>query len=284
MPRLCKACEVEDFETGRVADAIRSIFPHEISRFGPGFPAVAAYRKHWEVAMAALTLDLAGLVQQGGTVLGVGAGNEPTLFWLTRWMHVHATDLYVGTGDWVDSANLSMLVDPGQHWPGTWEPRRLVVQHMDARALRYEDDTFDAIFSSSSLEHFGSDSEIARSLDEMHRVLKPAGVCSLSTEYRIAGDTPGLPGVRMFSFDEIRELIVGRRSWHLIDPFEPQVSQATRAAELPFNEAARDVRAHVQEHGQIVFHALRFSRYPHVLLREGTLLWTSAHVALRKDP
>jgi SAM-dependent methyltransferase len=245
---------------------------------------MAAYRKHWEVAMAALTFAAAGLLERGGTALGVGAGTEPTLFWLTQWMNVHATDLYLRPEDWIESANPSMLVDPGRHWTGQWEPRRLVVQHMDARELRYEDDTFDAVFSSSSLEHFGSDADIATSLDEMHRVLKPSGVCSLSTEYRLTGSGPGLPGIRMFDSEEVRQLILEGRGWKAITPFSPDMSPATRATEVPFEEAAADVRAHVQERGELVLHALRFTRYPHIVLREGELSWTSVHIGLRKEP
>jgi SAM-dependent methyltransferase len=279
---LCKVCEIEDFGPGPVADAIREIFPHEIERFGPAFPANAAYRKPWEVAMAALALRAGGVLQPGRTALGIGAGNEPTLFWLTRWMRVHATDLYLDAEDWAESANASMLVDPGHHWPGEWEPQRLVVQHMDARELRYEDESFDAVFSSSSLEHFGSDAEIGQSLDEMFRVLKPGGVCSLSTEYRIAGAASGLPGVRMFDAPELQRLILDAAPWELMDELDLSVSPATRAAEQTFELAASDVRAHVERYGEIVFHELRFSRYPHIILRQDDLAWTSVHIALRK--
>ena len=61
-----------------------------------------------------------------------GAGNEPTLFWLTNHVRrVFATDLYLadglgGVGEHAHAASI-----PG-HWPSPWEPRRLVVQHMDA--------------------------------------------------------------------------------------------------------------------------------------------------------
>lgn len=279
---LCKVCELEDFQSGRLSEEIRRIFAHEVDRFGSAFPATAAYRKHWEVAMAVQSFREGGILARGGSALGVGAGNEPTVFWLTQWMDVHATDLYLDPEGWTESANASMLVEPARHWPGPWNQRRLVVQHMDARDLRYEDDVFDAVFSSSSLEHFGSDEEIARALDEMHRVLKPGGICSLSTEYRIAGPGPGLPGIRLFDEEEIRRLLLGGRAWEPLSPFDASVSEETLATTQPFEDAAADVRQHVADHGEVVFHALQFSRYPHLVLREGERTWTSVHLALRK--
>src|SRR5204862_4394011 len=107
-------------------------------------------------------------------------------------------DLYLEPGDWEQTAATSMLIDPGRHAVIPWNPRRLVVQHMDARELRYEDESFDGIFSSSSIEHFGDHADVERAVSEMFRVLKPGGVLSLSTEFRLAGDGPGLPNVLLF--------------------------------------------------------------------------------------
>ena len=45
-----------------------------------------------------------------------------------------------------------------------------------AGRLRYPDDTFDGIFSSGSIEHFGDLQDVANAAYEMGRVLKPGGV------------------------------------------------------------------------------------------------------------
>ena len=92
-----------------------------------------------------------------------------------------------------------MLTDPDLHWPFEWNPRRLVVQHMDALDLRYEDESFDGVFSGSSIEHFGGHAEAERSMDEMFRVLRPGGICAIATEFRLAGPSPGLPGCLLFA-------------------------------------------------------------------------------------
>jgi SAM-dependent methyltransferase len=181
-----KACELADFRDPELRGWIREIFAHEITRFGPSFPDGVEYRKHWEIAMTALALSRAGALNDRAEILGVGAGNEPTLFWLTRHVHrVYATDLYLDPAEWESSADVSMLSHPESHWPFSWCPRRLVVQHMDARDLHYESCTFDAIFSSSSLEHFGDRSDVSRAVREMHRVLRPGGLLCLSTELRL---------------------------------------------------------------------------------------------------
>src|SRR5205807_7520612 len=97
----------------------------------------------WEIAMAVRTLRDLGALTPDAEVLGVGAGNEPTIFWLTRYVRrVFAIDLYVGSKHWKESANASMLTDPGRGCPFDWHPRRLVVQHMNALDLKYENESF----------------------------------------------------------------------------------------------------------------------------------------------
>jgi SAM-dependent methyltransferase len=53
---------------------------------------------------------------------------------------------------------------------------------MDARALDFPDDSFDAVVSFSSIEHFGDADDIARAASEIGRVLRPGGYAFLVTE------------------------------------------------------------------------------------------------------
>src|SRR5687767_8234170 len=122
-----KLCNVDDFEHPELRSLIRDIFRHDVDRFGPDFPRGREYRKYWEVAMAVRALADFGALHERAEILGVAAGNEPTLFWLTNEAaRIFATDLYLDPGPWAESAEASMLIEPGQHWPGTWNPRRLV--------------------------------------------------------------------------------------------------------------------------------------------------------------
>jgi SAM-dependent methyltransferase len=45
----------------------------------------------------------------------------------------------------------------------------------DVRNLPFEDDTFDAVVSNSTLDHFQDEAEIVAALRELHRVLRPRG-------------------------------------------------------------------------------------------------------------
>lgn len=278
-----RACNLADFSQPELARVIREVFPHEIRRFGAGFPSGREYRKHWEVAMAVRALRAAGAVHDRAEALGVAAGDEPTLFWLSRWVRrVFATDRYLDAGVWAEFADPTMLTDPGAHWPGTWDPRRLVVQHMDALDLRYADGSFDAVFSSSSIEHFGGLTEVRRAMAEMHRVLRPGGVLSLSTELRLEGPPPGLPGTLLLDEREILEHVIEPLGWEPVGPLRLDVDEMTRRSAVPLDEHLGDIRAHFAREGRWVLHRLRFSRYPQVALRAGEHLWTSVHLALRK--
>lgn len=309
---LNKACNVEDFGDPELVGVIREVFPHDVARFGPDFPRGREYRKHWEVAMAVRALRAAGVLRRDAEVLGVGAGNEPTVFFLTNHVRrVFAGDLYLSPG-WEGSARSRMMTDPGRYWPGRWDPRRLVVQHMDALDLQHPDESFDAIFSSSSLEHFGDLAAVRRSLREMWRVLRTGGLLTLSTEHRVIGPSPGLPGTLMFDGGELAELIHAG-GWKALDRLDLSVTPATYRCLVPLAEAAEDLRRHVASNGgDLLFHGLHWSRYPHILLEyemSGTpgvgadrsirsklrllrrhlavapttrLVWTSVHLALRK--
>jgi SAM-dependent methyltransferase len=262
---------------------MRAVFAHEVDRFGQSFPRGREYRKYWEVCMAVRALDRLGALRGDAEVLGVGAGNEPTIFWLTNFVRrVFATDLYLTQGSWKESANESMLFDAGRHWPGPWHGRRLVVQHMNALDLQYEDKCFDGVFTSSSIEHFGSIAEVRAAATEMHRVLKPGGILSLSTEFRIEGPAPGLKGILMFDTEQICEEIVGDLGWDVVRPFDDSVSSATLASEQLYSQATKDLSSHVKKHKGIKFQNLVWSHYPHLVLREKRLLWTSVHIVLQR--
>jgi SAM-dependent methyltransferase len=270
-----KLCELEDFRDEELRTLIRRIFSFEIDALGPDFPTGFEYRKYWEVAMAVRTLRDFGALHERAEVFGVGAGTELTLFWLTNVVRrVFATDLYLEPGSsWGRTARTAMLSEPERFAPVRWNPRRLVVQHMNALDLRYEDESFDGVFSSSSIEHFGTHEDVRRCLEEIVRVLRPGGVATLSTEYRLEGPSPGLKDTLMFDTEELL-LALDDLPWSLVSPLETNLSAATAATAVSFSEAAEDV---VQERR-------RWRTYPHLVLRDGELVWVSVHVGLRKDP
>jgi SAM-dependent methyltransferase len=272
----CKVCDLPDFQDPELRELIRDVYRSDLEHFGPDFPTGSEFRKHWEVSMTLRAFGHLGVLREEAQVLGVGAGHEATLYWLTQKVgRVVATDLYEASDLWsgTGDAGSNMLTDPGRYWDGPWNPERLEVRHMNGLDLRFEDESFDAIFSSSSIEHFGGWRDVRRSIEEMFRVLRPGGIAALSTEFRIEGKTMGIPGALMFNEAEIRALLVDGLWWDPATPFDTTISDETIASAVPFEEAIADGRKQVRY----------WSRYPHVALRDGELAWTSMHMVLVKS-
>jgi SAM-dependent methyltransferase len=266
---LCRVINLEDFQKPVVRDTIREIFTRDVSHVAD-FPDGRENRKQWEIAMAVLALGEGGALRPDAEVLGIGAGTEGTLFWLTNHVgRVWATDLYAAPGAWTATAVPTMLTDPGTAWPGPWNPRRLVVQHMDACNLAYEDETFDAIFSSGSIEHFGSIERVETAMDEAFRTLKPGGTASFSTEFLIEGDPLMYEDETvMFTPELIERVVLGNRAWALVTPIDYAISDATLRTEIDIDD----------------YTTRSEPTYPHCVLRIGPNLLTSVHIALRKAP
>jgi SAM-dependent methyltransferase len=297
----CKLCELEDFEDPELVEVIRDVFSE--AREDPAFPRSREHRKHWEIAMTARGLRDLGALGDRSEILGVGAGREATIFWLTRHAkRVFATDLYLAADSWsLSDSNVEMLIDPGQATDMQWDPERLVVQHMDALDLRYEDECFDGLFSSSSIEHFGSFEDIRRSVQEMYRVLKPGGVACISTEFRLDGASPGLPGTAMFDERELREVVIEGIGWELASPLDLSISESTLTTEIDWRSLYEDfdapppppptLRQHIRARLPGPLHwtppkppepRQLPTRFPHLVLRLEHRAWTSVHLALVK--
>jgi SAM-dependent methyltransferase len=268
---LCKLCELEDFSDADLRALIRSAYANEAARFGEAFPTGREYRKFWEVAMSLNAFRELGVLGADSEFLGVGAGSEATVFWLTNHARrVFATDLYLENGQWAEQAPRTMLSDPSPYAPCPWNPRRLVVQEMNALELRYDDGSFDGVFSASAIEHFGDLEAVRRGLAEIRRVLKPGGVASLSTEYRIRGHVSELPTILLFDERQLRSLLADD-GWELAEPLDLHLSDATLAGTVNWDSVMADIQAG------------RDWTFPHIVLEHSLgVTWTSVHVALRR--
>lgn len=235
------------------------------------------HRKTWECLMAYRTImDHSAVVDAGMTlhesaeVLGVGAGKEPTIFWLTRHARVFATDLYA-FNYW--EAAQQMLIDPAAFAPAKPAPnlRNLVVQHMDMTELRYPDESFDAVFSSSSVEHVGGLEDVARAMREIGRVLKPGGVAALSTEFKLDGpDGHGWPGVLVFDEAALYEHVIEPSGLEPVDDLDLDIDGETLATAIELTDYMARVRRGED------------APLPHVVLQHQGYTLTSVHLALRK--
>jgi SAM-dependent methyltransferase len=272
----CKLCEHSDFTDPELRELIRDVYASDREHFGePDFPAGREYRKYWEVAMTLRAFRTFGALREDASVLGVGAGHEATIYWLTEKVgRVVATDLYRTEDAWSErDSGSEMLTDPGRFWDGAWNPERLEVRHMSALELEFEDESFDAIFSSSSIEHFGAFADVRRSVEEMFRVLRPGGVVALATEFRLEGPGLGLPGLLRFDEPELRSLLLDGLWWDPATPFDMSISDETMSSPVLMSDAIADIESGLWG----------WSQYPHIVLRDGEYLWTSVHVALIKS-
>ncbi len=293
----CKLCELEDFSSPDLRDTIRDVsvagdLPDE-------YPRGAEHRKQWEIAMTVRALGELGALGDDAEILGVGAGREATIFWLTRHVRrVFATDLYGSQDAWSGKdSGAGMLLNPSAPPGFDWNPRRLVVQHMDALDMHYEDSSFDGIFSSGSIEHFGELEDIRRSVVEMHRVLKPGGVAALATEFRLEGGDR-MPGTLFFDEPQLRSVLLDGLDWEPASPLDLSISESTRRNEIDFGALiasmpkppAPSLRTRL---GSLIAGgglatppgapaAEPETPYPHIVLRYGEHLWTSVHLALIK--
>ncbi|HEY3191609.1 MAG TPA: class I SAM-dependent methyltransferase, partial [Solirubrobacterales bacterium] len=154
-----------------------------------------------------------------------------------------------------------------------WNPQRLEVRHMSGLDLAFEDESFDAIFSSSSIEHFGDFGDVRRSVEEMFRVLRPGGVAALATEFRLEGPGIGLPGLLRFDEPELRSLLLDGLWWDPGTPLDLSIDEETLGHPVLMRDAMADLEVGTRG----------WSQYPHVVLRDGDYLWTSVHVALIKS-
>ncbi len=283
-----KLCELEDFADPRIVERIGEILPERD-------PLTHIERKAWEFAVLTLVLEDLGRLGPETTALAVGAGNERILFWLAnRLGGVVATDIY-GEGDFEHhEADVSMLVDPAAHSPYAYDAARLNVRWMDARALDFEDASFDVVFSLSSFEHFGSPREKAQAARELGRVLRPGGVAVVITEcfvrrhplnaapvdfaIRLATGgrkrrvaTPRRRGYldEVFTPSELQRLIVQPSGLELMQPLDLTLSPDT------WTNLARQVADHVAEPRTGSF-------YPHILVQVDRSVFTSVCLPLVK--
>lgn len=275
---LNKVCELEDFAGTDLSAVVTKYLPKPFVDKAD-WPVGMEDRKFWEIAMALLAVERHVLPSQRHKALGVGAGTEATSFILTKMFEqVFATDLYGGRA-WNSDAPVLMLARPEEYSGSiTFNPRRLVVQHMDGTSLRYEDESFDFIYSSSSIEHFGAPTQISAAAQEMSRVLKCGGILSISTELRIAGEMKRLnANTLLLDRDAIEELIVKPSGCKRLDGPSFEVSTATRRGRTTFETAVKEVSGCANRLQKV------WSNYPHVVMSDQGVDWTSVHICLKKD-
>lgn len=239
-------------------------------------------RKNWESVMATFLFEEAGVLD-GADVLSVGAGHEAVLFWIAeRAARTVAVDVY-GQGEFAGSdAPAGMLSDPGGYSPFGRPLPGLEVRSMDARSMpELADASFDAVYSLSSIEHFGSPADIRAAAAEIGRVLRPGGYAYLATELvlepapswlrRARDGVNRLSGGRrlrreLFTEPELISELVEPSGLTLLQPLDTAISEESFA-----NKAVK--RGRGLRYPQGCFH-------PHIVLQIGGDVFTSVGLPL----
>ena len=225
------------------------------------------YRKGWEWTHCAYGLSKLGALQPSAKALGVGAGREPVIFWLSdRVASVTATDLY-GNDTWSFNAGAEapadIVHDATKYCPRAVAKNRIRFENADGTQLPYADGSFDLCWSLSSIEHFGGIEAAAEAIREMGRVTKSGGIVCIASEYLLLDHTPH---PEYFTRREIEDrLIPASPDLRLVDgmnwalpPREYLIDQIdTRTDDI-------------------------HRRRRHVILRDGPYQWTSFMLFFRK--
>jgi ubiquinone/menaquinone biosynthesis C-methylase UbiE len=283
-----KLCDLRDFDDPQLLATIADILPERD-------PKTHIERKVWEFAMLAMFLEEIGRLSEDTEALSVGAGDERIVFWLAnRIGKVVATDVY-GEGAFSgNEANPSMLEDPRAHAPFPYREDHLEVLWMDARDLKYPSDSFDVVFTLSSIEHFGSPADIAQSAREIGRVLKPGGHAVVVTECFVrhhALDTSAaevakrvitanhkMPGAKPGQRVALADVFTPRElTKHIVSPSGLSLMQSLDTTVSP---ASWDNLTLCAPDGQLIPRSGR--KYPMVLMRLRRSVFTSVCLILEK--
>ena len=260
-PNLNRLCSLEDWNN----EEIRQIFS-ELHN-----PPIIIHRKSWEFAMGILAMKRFNKLNDKCTAIGIGTGSEPIPFYLANKVnHVYATDLYGESEEWNKEAPSSFLNNPKKYAPFPYKEDALTVLRMDGTQLEFPSETFDIAFSFSSIEHFGgkNHSGALKSMKEIERVLKPGGIAVIATEYIINDkDHPEFFNKKTIYSDLIDKL----DSLKLVEPLDLRITTKTLDTVLDYQEVLNRDRDQ------------NFKKtHPHILLRLGSLLFTSVMLVFQK--
>ena len=268
MLSLNKVANVNDFADQDFLNSLRKYGAGCVAQY-PLVPVEQQHRKAWEVGMVIHALHRLGAITPTAEILGIGVAKEETISLLSPHIkRLFATDIYCNPDSWGDWHGTDLMIDASRFMSTPpYNRRRVVWQHVDGRSLPYEDNSFDAIFSCSSFEHFGSEADIRQAIGEACRVLKPGGVAVISTEFKISGPRDWFANVQLFDAARIQRVWLDGINWKLTSPLDLTLDDTSY---IDFERSIHD-------------EAYKTIAHPHIKLDNGEFKWTSINLTLKKE-
>jgi hypothetical protein len=271
---VTKLIDRNDWEHDSLGGLIREAYELSVIRHPTGL-STPLDSKLWENAKAVQTLSA---LPPESNVLGVGAGLEITSFMLAnRNLNVFASDIYLAADQWDEPALKAFALNPELVFPN-FNRKRIFPLHVDARFLPFPDNYFDGVYSSGSLEHFGSEEDIIQAIKEIVRVMKVGARASISTEFRISGPQ-GLitwdPSVYLFTKEFLKEIFDQIPDVDVIGGFEQIDPSRVEACESPTDllDFLTSEKSYLQGEKEI---------YPNLLMSHLGFRFCSIHLELEK--
>ena len=177
-------------------------------------------RKHWELDYLVDCAERLNLLRSDVRALGMGAGREVLMFYFARHCkQVVATDLYSADTHWRE-ANAGGLQDIYQAAPFEYPRERLQIEVSDMRKTGFADNSFDFVWSCSSLEHVPTLYDVYQTLVETHRVLRPGGHALITMEYCLFDPPYLLNGMNAMDENLVELLLAKLGGIELVGPVD----------------------------------------------------------------
>jgi len=269
-----KLIDREDWNVEPLGSLIREAYQLSVLRHPNGI--VAPYdSKLWENALAVESLSK---LSPESNVLGVGAGLEVTSFMLAnRGLNVFASDIYLAADQWDEPALKAFALNPELVFPN-YSRERIFPMHVDARLLPFPDEYFDGVYSSGSLEHFGSEEDIVQSVKEIIRVMKVGARASISTEFRVSGPQGQItwdPSVYLFTKEFLSEMFLNIPDAKVVGSFDQINPSLVESQEKPTDLLAFLTGEKSYLNGEIDI-------YPNLLMSHLGFKFCSIHLEIEK--
>lgn len=156
-------------------------------------------RKTWENLMLCYGADA---LQCGGRALGLGCLKEALMFvYANKFESVIATDRAYYPGKYWGKQHYD-VDELYQYAKISYPDSSITFKAMDMKDIEFDDETFDYIWSSSSVEHVGLLPDVVKVFTEIDRVLKPNGICGITTEWNLKPTDTIIKFANVLCFDQ----------------------------------------------------------------------------------